>query len=132
MYPSDVLPHLVASFERSVLATVARMTSLTHRWRDAGTFGALSVVHERKRLTVRILEAIAQLLCGLRGHEMLYRFAPGRMWFQCLSCGAETPGWSFDVDPRFRTARHGAGRVLTFTAPIQRPEVPPVRRDKVA
>jgi hypothetical protein len=44
---------------------------------------------------------IAQWFCGLRGHEMVVHFAPDRMSLCCLSCGAETLGWSINVDPRF-------------------------------
>jgi hypothetical protein len=48
------------------------------------------------------VSAFGHLLCALRGHEMVRRFAPGHISLQCLRCHAHTPGWTFDVDPRFR------------------------------
>ena len=44
-------------------------------------------------------------LCAVRGHDMLVRRAPGRLWLWCSSCGAETPGWQIDVSPGFRSHR---------------------------
>ena len=49
-----------------------------------------------------------QALCGLRGHEMVRHFQPGRLSLRCLKCGAETPGWTIDVRPAFR--RRGPAR----------------------
>jgi hypothetical protein len=43
-----------------------------------------------------------RLLCGLLGHEMLRRFEPDRMCLECARCGAQTAGWTIDVNPAFR------------------------------
>jgi hypothetical protein len=48
-------------------------------------------------------------LCGLRGHEMLRHFEPGRLSLRCFMCGAETAGWTIDVRPEF--GRGGLARV---------------------
>lgn len=56
-----------------------------------------------------------QALCGLRGHEMVLHFEPARLSLKCVACGAETPGWTIDVRPVFRSrgparARKAAAR----------------------
>jgi len=43
-----------------------------------------------------------QALCGVRGHVMARHFEPDRLSLRCLTCGAETPGWTIDVRPSFR------------------------------
>ena len=34
--------------------------------------------------------------CGVMGHMMVRHFEPHRMSLECLRCGEETPGWTFD------------------------------------
>lgn len=56
--------------------------------------------------TTTLLRRIRQwgrrLVCGLSGHEMLPHFEPDRLCLQCDRCGAQTPGWSIDINPAFR------------------------------
>ena len=64
---------------------------------------------ERLLVVVRLIRARGrQALCAVRGHDMMSRRAPGRLWLWCPSCGAETPGWQIDVSPRFRSHRSPA------------------------
>jgi hypothetical protein len=51
---------------------------------------------------------------------MLYRFGPGRLSLQCLRCGAETPGWTLELDPRFVTPAAPHARVIPFARPIDK------------
>jgi len=61
---------------------------------------------ERLLIVVRLIRAWGRhALCTVRGHDMMLRRAPGRLWLWCSSCGAETPGWHIDVSPRFRSHR---------------------------
>jgi hypothetical protein len=43
--------------------------------------------------------------CALRGHHMAFHFEPDRLSLRCLTCGAETPGWTLDIRPAFRSPR---------------------------
>jgi hypothetical protein len=36
---------------------------------------------------------IGQVVCGLRGHQMLLRYEATRISLRCAWCGHETPGW---------------------------------------
>lgn len=47
-------------------------------------------------LVNRLLTLVQHVLCGLGGHEMVRHFEPGRLSLRCLSCGAQTSGWSLD------------------------------------
>lgn len=50
----------------------------------------------------RYFAVARRLLCGLQGHTGVLHFEPTRLSLRCLRCGAETPGWAIDVQPRFR------------------------------
>jgi hypothetical protein len=59
-----------------------------------------------------------QRLCGLRGHELVRVFEPGRAALRCLDCGLQTAGWRCDPHaavrpvPPLRARRVGGrGRV---------------------
>jgi hypothetical protein len=52
-----------------------------------------------------------QALCGLRGHEMVRHFEPARLSLRCVACGAETPGWTIDVRPAFRSVGPARAKV---------------------
>jgi hypothetical protein len=54
------------------------------------------------RVARLLLSSGRQVCCGWRGHEMLLHFEPGRLSLQCVSCGAETPGWRIDSSPQHR------------------------------
>lgn len=66
----------------------------------------------------RAAAGIGRFLCGLSGHDMLRHFEPDRLSLQCARCGAQTPGWTIDVNPAFRrrTALVAARRDLTLVA----------------
>ena len=55
------------------------------------------------------LRSTRRTMCALRGHDRFLHFEPNRLSLRCVACGAETPGWRIDVDPRFR----GRQRPLT-------------------
>lgn len=48
-----------------------------------------------------------QLLCAIRGHDLMMHFEPHRLSLECTACGRQTPGWNleeFDA-PKSATAR---------------------------
>lgn len=51
---------------------------------------------------------LRRLLCGLMGHDMVKHFEPQRLSLRCLSCGAETRGWTLVVKPEFKRRRTSA------------------------
>lgn len=53
------------------------------------------------------------VLCRARGHHMVLRFERDRLFLHCEDCGADSPGWQIDVDPRFRTRRKNESRAAT-------------------
>ena len=60
---------------------------------------------------VRGLRRLAlMMLCGLKGHEMLRSFEPGRVFLRCVSCPHETAGWRLreTVGPAPRARRRSA------------------------
>lgn len=66
---------------------------------------AVTIAPREPALPWRLLNRVAQFLCGLRGHQMILHFEPDRLSLECLSCGRTTPGWSLDVRPQFRLRR---------------------------
>src|SRR5579864_5187970 len=58
----------------------------------------------------RVLERLAQIFCGLRGHDSLLHFEEERMSLRCVSCGHETPGWTLNEAPPTVTVRGDARR----------------------
>jgi len=52
---------------------------------------------------------VAQIVCGVRGHDSVLHFDGARLLMRCTSCGHDSPGWDtsgraprrrFDGDPR--------------------------------
>jgi hypothetical protein len=62
-------------------------------------------------LVRRVVSRGRQALCGLRGHEMVRHFEPARLSLRCVACGAETPGWTIDVRPAFRSGGPARAKV---------------------
>jgi hypothetical protein len=56
-------------------------------------------------------------LCGLAGHDMVRHFEPDRLSLRCTICGAQTRGWTIDVNPAFRRRTAPVVRRLPRTAP---------------
>jgi hypothetical protein len=46
----------------------------------------------KKALTKRT-SRLAQLLCGLRGHQRLPHYEVDHVVLRCSNCGHDTPGW---------------------------------------
>jgi hypothetical protein len=65
---------------------------------------------ERVSVFARVMEALQQLFCGLRGHDTLLHFEGERMSLRCVSCGHETPGWELNEVPPTVTVRGDARR----------------------
>ena len=56
-------------------------------------------------LIARVASRIAQVFCGLHGHEAMLHFAGSRVMMRCSSCGHNTPGWEITgKGPRVRYA----------------------------
>ena len=45
---------------------------------------------------------LSQWLCGLRGHELVRMYEPGRAALRCLECGLQTAGWHCDPHAAFK------------------------------
>jgi hypothetical protein len=43
--------------------------------------------------SVRVMDRVRQVFCGLHGHDNMLQFAHEHMFLQCTSCGYQTPGW---------------------------------------
>jgi len=39
--------------------------------------------------------SLKRLICAVRGHDDYLHFEKNRVYLQCVSCGYESPGWSF-------------------------------------
>ena len=39
------------------------------------------------------LGKVGQVICSLRGHDLLLHFEHDRLSLQCANCGWESPGW---------------------------------------
>lgn len=50
----------------------------------------------------RGLSLANRVLCGVGGHTRVLHFEPARLSLRCLTCGAETPGWTIEVHPGSR------------------------------
>jgi hypothetical protein len=65
--------------------------------------GAVTPVSIRYWLAAAALW-VRQLVCGVRGHDMLLRTSSTRIFLECAGCAHQSHGWQLDVRPRFRTA----------------------------
>ena len=71
----------------------------------------------------RMMGALRQTFCGLRGHDTLLHFEDERMSLQCVSCGHESPGWELNEAPPTVTVRGDARRHV-----LARPQLLGTRR----
>jgi hypothetical protein len=58
-----------------------------------------------RAVAIRAVAYFRLELCRARRHHMVMRFEPDRLWLHCDTCGADSPGWSIDVDRRFTSHR---------------------------
>ena len=57
------------------------------------------------RGVVRGLRRVGQLLCGIRGHDVVRHYERNRVALECSSCGHVSPGWTVsDAKPQLRYA----------------------------
>ena len=56
----------------------------------------------RRSVAARLAVVARQAVCAVHGHSMLMLAERDRMSLRCLWCGAETPGWTIDVNPALR------------------------------
>lgn len=47
----------------------------------------------------RIVEAVRQAMCGLRGHDSVLHFEHRRVLLRCTTCGHDSPGWEISGQP---------------------------------
>jgi hypothetical protein len=58
---------------------------------------------EDSGVVARVAGRIAQLVCGLHGHDSVLHFEGARVMMRCTSCGHDTPGWEISGQrPRVR------------------------------
>ncbi len=62
---------------------------------------------------------VREAVCAARGHDMMLHLEPERLSLLCVACGAETPGWRIDVNPRF--ARRPPARARRAPSAMRRP-----------
>jgi hypothetical protein len=56
-------------------------------------------------LVARMATRLAQVVCGLHGHDAMIHFESSRVMMRCTSCGHDTPGWEITGQgPRLRYA----------------------------
>ena len=55
---------------------------------------------------VGILERAHQLVCGMRGHDVVLHFERNRLSLRCLNCTLQTSGWSLDPEGAPETSTH--------------------------
>jgi hypothetical protein len=54
---------------------------------------------------VRGLRRVGQMLCGLRGHDLVRHYERDRVALACASCGHVSPGWTVSgTAPQLRYA----------------------------
>jgi hypothetical protein len=54
-------------------------------------------------MVARAMNRLAQVLCGVSGHDSMLHFEGKRVMMRCTSCGFDTPGWEIsDRGPRLR------------------------------
>jgi hypothetical protein len=94
--PTRQLGRFVA-FRFAMLATGTHAAA----WSLQGATTAVRAI----ALTRLATSYVRQVVCGLRGHEMVLHFEPDRLSLQCLACGARTQGWTIDVNPAYRLPR---------------------------
>lgn len=54
----------------------------------------------------RLMAAVAEVTCQLRGHEPELQLSEDRIWLFCPSCRRRSAGWQLDL-PRPRVRQHG-------------------------
>jgi len=47
----------------------------------------------------RIVDAVRQAMCGLRGHDSVLHFEHQRVLLRCTTCGHDSPGWEISGQP---------------------------------
>ena len=40
--------------------------------------------------------SLRRLICAIRGHEDYLHFEKNRVYLECVACGHESPGWTFE------------------------------------
>jgi hypothetical protein len=63
----------------------------------------------------RAVGLLAQLLCGVRGHDSVLHFEGNRVMMRCTSCGHDSPGWEISGRPPRRRFEGDARRHLLAT-----------------
>lgn len=57
------------------------------------------------RSVVSGLRRVGQLLCGIRGHDVVRHYERDRVALECASCGHVSPGWTVsETKPQLRYA----------------------------
>ena len=70
--------------------------------------------HTDSGVVSRTMGRIAQLFCGLRGHDSVLHFEGNRVNMRCTSCGHDTPGWEISGrGPRRRYEGDARRHLLT-------------------
>ena len=73
-------------------------------------------------LLTRVVDAIRQAYCGLRGHDSVLHFEENRVLLRCTSCGHDSPGWDVGQTRPRPVLQGDAARHLL------RPKGMPIRR----
>ena len=67
------------------------------------------------------LRRVGQMLCGIRGHDVVRRYERDRVALECASCGHVSPGWTVSgAKPQLRYAGDPGRHQLRPRASVRR------------
>jgi hypothetical protein len=80
-------------------------------------------VPQPEGFSVRVMDRVRQVFCGMHGHDNMLQFEHEHLFLQCTSCGHQTPGWHLNDLPPVKPLRNDRA-----TRTLVRPELDTVRR----
>jgi hypothetical protein len=98
--------HCSGRRRRPTMSAATLIASLTHPRHDSIRVDTL------RALWRGACTHLQRALCGLHGHTMVLSCEPARVRLRCVSCGAATPGWRIEVQPRYRALPPPRARIV--------------------
>jgi hypothetical protein len=75
----------------------------------------VAVIHLLGRFFSALVREVAQISCGIHGHQIMLHFEPNKLSLQCSLCGYASDGWE-------------VGRPMTARRLANNPQARPDRR----
>ncbi len=69
------------------------VTNYPQRLTASSMTGESGPAQEEDSFLGRIVDAVRQTLCSLRGHDSVLHFEQNKVLLRCTSCGYDSPGW---------------------------------------